>query len=101
MLPGIVPAPDPSSPSFSRGDRRLLTLSLIGSALTGLVLRGWNLLGQVMGGDELHAVRAAARMRLPGILTTYSVTDYSIPLTALDRLWMDAGLTLSELSLRL
>ena len=100
MLPGIVPAPDPSSPSFSR-DRRLLTLSLAGSVLTGLVLRGWNLLGQVMGGDELHAVRAAARMGLPEILTTYSVTDYSIPLTALDRLWMDAGLTLSEMSFRL
>jgi len=100
MLPGIVPAPDPSSPSLS-GDRRLLVLSLAGSVLTGLVLRGWNLLNQVMGGDELHAVRAAAGMRLPEILTTYSTTDYSLPLTALDRLWMDAGLTLSELSIRL
>jgi len=100
MLTGIVPASDPSSPSFS-GDRRLLALSLAGSVLTGLVLRGWNLLSQVMGGDELHAVRAAARMNLRAILTTYSVTDYSIPLTALDRLWMDAGLTLSEMILRL
>ena len=82
-------------------DRRLLALSLIGSIFTGLGLRLWNLLGQVMGGDELHAVRAAARMTLPKILTTYSVTDYSIPLTAFYRLLMDAGLTLSELGFRL
>jgi hypothetical protein len=89
-----------SGPSTVR-DRRLLALSLFGSITTGLGLRLWNLLGQVMGGDELHAVRAAARMTLPEILTTYSVTDYSIPLTALYRLWMSAGLTLSELGFRL
>lgn len=93
---------DPSGPGGpTPRDRRLLALSLVGSILTGLGLRLWNLLGQVMGGDELHAVRAAARMTLPEILTTYSVTDYSIPLTALDRMLMDAGLTLSELSFRL
>jgi hypothetical protein len=102
-----MPPSDPSradptgvSPTAVR-DRRLLALSLFGSIMTGLGLRLWNLLGQVMGGDELHAVRAAARMTLSEILTTYSVTDYSIPLTALDRLMMNAGVPLSEMACRL
>jgi hypothetical protein len=81
--------------------RRLLALSLFGSIFTGLGLRLWNLRDQVMGGDELHAVRAAARMSVGQILTTYSITDYSLPLTALDRLLMAAGLTLGEMSFRL
>ena len=78
-----------------------LALSLAGSILTGLVLRLWNLRAQVMGGDELHAVRAAARLSLPEILTTFSVTDFSIPLTALDRVLLSAGVTLSEIGFRL
>jgi hypothetical protein len=82
-------------------DRRFFLLSLAGSILTGLVLRLWNLSGQVMGGDELHAVRAAAKLRLPEILTTYSLADHSIPLTALYRVMMAAGLTLSEIDFRL
>jgi hypothetical protein len=95
----MPPPPDLSGPTVR--DRRLLALSLFGSITTGLGLRLWNLLGQVMGGDELHAVRAAARMPLSEILTTYSVTDFSIPLTALDRVLMSSGLTLSELGFRL
>jgi hypothetical protein len=89
----------PSDPPRER-QPRFLSISLCASILTGLVLRLWNLPGQVMGGDELHAVRAAARMTLPAILTTYSVTDYSIPLTALERALMEAGFTLSEWSFR-
>jgi hypothetical protein len=100
MLLRMPPPPDLSGPPTVR-DRRLLAMSLFGSITTGLGLRLWNLLGQVIGGDELHAVRAAARMTVPEILTTYSVTDFSIPLTAFERLLMDAGVTLSEIGFRL
>jgi hypothetical protein len=82
-------------------ERRLLFLSLAGSISTGLGLRLWNLRGQVMGGDELHMVRAVVKRTLPEILTTYAVTDYSIPLTAFFRLLLRAGMTLSELDFRL
>ncbi|HEX7180295.1 MAG TPA: hypothetical protein VF756_00525 [Thermoanaerobaculia bacterium] len=96
MALGTAPTEPPS-----KRDRRFLYLALYGSFMAGLGLRLWNLRGQVIGGDELHAVRAALRMTLPEILTTYSLTDNSIPLTALFRLWMDWGITLSELAFRL
>jgi hypothetical protein len=88
------------STELPRRERRFLAFSLLGSIATGLVLRLWNLGGQVMGGDELHAVRAAAKRTLPAILTTYSPVDYSLPLTALYRLAMQAGATLSEWGFR-
>ena len=81
------------------GRRRLLWL--LPPAAVGIALRLWNLPDQVMGGDELHAVRAALAMPLPKILTTYLINDNSIPLTALDRLVIEAGVPLSEMLLRL
>jgi hypothetical protein len=67
----------------------------------GVVLRLWNLDAQILGGDELHAVRAALTQPLATILTTYQLADSCIPLTAFDRLLVDHGGSLSEWSLRL
>ena len=69
--------------------------------LAGVLLRLWNLPDQILGGDEVHAVRAAFNHSLPEILVTYQVTDNCIPLTALDKLWMIAGLPVTEMVLRL
>jgi hypothetical protein len=69
--------------------------------LAGAGLRLFNLRDQVLGGDELHAVRAALSQPLPALLTTYQLADSCIPLTALDRLLLDHGVTLGEWQLRL
>jgi Dolichyl-phosphate-mannose-protein mannosyltransferase len=91
--------PAPASEPGAR-DRRFLWFPLIGSVFAGLGLRLWNLLGQVLGGDELHAVRAAVTRTVPGILTNYGMADSSLPLTALYRWLLDQGATLSELAFR-
>jgi len=67
----------------------------------GVVLRFWNLADQVLGGDELHAVRAALSQPLRELLTTYQLADSCIPLTALDRWLLDRGVALDERLLRL
>ncbi len=67
----------------------------------GALLRLWNLPDQILGGDEVHAVRAALNHSLPEILVTYRRTDNCIPLTALYKLWMAAGLPVTEMVLRL
>jgi hypothetical protein len=67
----------------------------------GTTLRLWNLRAQVMGGDELHAVRAAVQRPLSGILFVYQESDNCIPLTLFDRLLMDAGVPLGEMLVRL
>jgi len=82
-------------------ERRAAAVSLAASVMAGLGLRLWNLRDQVMGGDELHAVRVVARQTIPEILTTYRVADVSIPLAALHRLLMEWGVTLSEIDFRL
>ena len=82
--------------------RSLLALSLLVVAFAaGTTLRLWNLRAQVMGGDELHAVRAAVTRPLSGIVFTYQVSDNCIPLTLLDRLLMDGGVPLTEMLVRL
>jgi hypothetical protein len=72
-----------------------------GALALGAVLRGWGLGDQVLGGDELHAVRAALAQPLGALLTTYQLADSCIPLTALDRLLLDHGVALDETWLRL
>jgi hypothetical protein len=67
----------------------------------GAVPRLYRLGGQVLGGDELHAVRAALTHPLGALLATYQPTDTSLPLAALDRLLIDHGVPLSEALLRL
>jgi hypothetical protein len=76
----------------------------VGSSLpfvVGAALRLWNLRDQILGGDETHAIRAALNFTLPKILVTYQVTDNCIPLTALYKLVLLAGMPLTEMLLRL
>ncbi|MGH7900085.1 MAG: hypothetical protein ACREQQ_19175 [Candidatus Binatia bacterium] len=68
--------------------------------VVGITLRAAALGAQVLGGDELHAVRAAIGMPVSEILVTYRLSDHCIPLTAFYRLLMDAGMVLGELALR-
>jgi hypothetical protein len=74
---------------------------MVGFVLAGAGLRLWNLRDQVMGGDELHAVRAVAERSAARIITQYSLVDYSLPITAFHRLLLDWGVSLSEMDFRL
>jgi hypothetical protein len=78
-----------------------LALVLAASVLAGLTLRLWNLRDQILAGDELHLVRAILRWPVRKILTTYGLADTSIPLTALYRSLLDAGVVFSEIDFRL
>ncbi|HEX6902442.1 MAG TPA: hypothetical protein VF789_22170 [Thermoanaerobaculia bacterium] len=69
--------------------------------LIGAVLRLWNLPAQILGGDEVHALRAAVSLPLAKILVTYHPADNCIPLTALYKLFMLAGLPMTEMTFRL
>ncbi len=64
-------------------------------------MRLWNLRGQILGGDETHAIRAAVNLPLSKILVTYQQTDNCIPLTAFYKLLMLAGMPVGEMLLRL
>ncbi|MES1243745.1 MAG: glycosyltransferase family 39 protein [Acidobacteriota bacterium] len=77
------------------------TLVLLAAFLVGAGLRLWNLGPQVMGDDELHAVRAALNNPLSTILVTYQRVDNTIPLTAVYRVFLDLGLKLTEWTVRL
>jgi hypothetical protein len=67
----------------------------------GAALRLWNLPAQILGGDEVHALRAAVNFPLSKILVTYQQTDNCIPLTAVYKLFMLGGLPMTELLFRL
>jgi hypothetical protein len=69
--------------------------------VAGAVLRLWNLRDQILGGDETHAIRAALNFSLPRILVTYQESDNCIPLTALYKLFMLAGVPMTEMAFRL
>jgi hypothetical protein len=71
------------------------------ATLAGAILRLRHLDRQVLGGDELHLVRAALDLSWSEILTTYHAADNCIPLTALNRLLLELGVPLSERLLRL
>jgi hypothetical protein len=93
--------PAPSSPALRATRAGGHALALLPPLLAAAYLRLAHLAGQVIGGDELHAVRAALAQPLKSILVTYQLTDSCIPLTALDRLLVDHGVRLSEIVLRL
>jgi hypothetical protein len=77
------------------------SLWLVAPVAAGLVLRCWRLPRQILLFDELHAVRAALASPLGRILTTYQMPDNCIPLTALYRVLLDAGVRPSEMTFRL
>ncbi|HZM00763.1 MAG TPA: glycosyltransferase family 39 protein [Planctomycetota bacterium] len=76
-------------------------VALSAAVATGALARLWNLRDQVAGDDELHAVRAALRHPAGTLWRSYEKNDNCLPLTLLDRLWMDSGQPLTELVLRL
>lgn len=82
------------------GSGRIGFAALALPVAVGLALRAWNLHEQILGDDELHAVRAALSMPLEDIVVTWRQTDHSLPLTVLYRLWLDAGGRLSDGVLR-
>ncbi len=91
-------APEPASAASA--SLRARAVWLAPPVLAGAALRLWNLSPQILGGDEIHAVRAALLEPLPAILTTYSPADPCLPLAALDRALLSAGVPLSEPVLR-
>ena len=97
---GSSPPPLPAI-SRSAASRASAGLWLLAPLAVGTALRLWNLPAQILGGDEMHAVRAALGSRLPEILVTYRQADNCIPLTAIYRLVLDAGGSLTEMVLRL
>lgn len=78
-----------------------MSLWLLPPFLAGALLRLWNLPDQILGGDEIHALRAAVNLPLREILTSYQQTDNCIPLTALYKVLMGWGVPLSEMVVRL
>lgn len=76
-------------------------LSVAVPFLVGAALRLWNLPAQILGGDEVHALRAAVNLSLSKILVTYHPADNCIPLTALYKLFMLGGLPMTEMTFRL
>ncbi len=67
----------------------------------GIFLRCWGVPFQVVGGDEMHAVRAALWMPAAKALSTYRPSDHCMPISGSYRLLMDLGVEVSELHLRL
>src|SRR6185295_277192 len=84
-----------------RGEGFFAVLATAAPLAEGMALRLWHLPQQILGGDEVHAIRAALSFTLPEILITYQQTDNCIPLTALYKLFMLAGLPITEMALRL
>ncbi len=74
---------------------------IAGALVLGALLRLWNLGPQILGDDELHAVRAALTHPVSRILVTYQKSDNTIPLSAAFRLVLDAGAKLTEWTVRL
>ena len=91
-------------PRWKKLGERLKVPAILEAAaplVVGTALRLWNLPHQILGGDEVHALRAAVKLSLPQILVTYQPADNCIPLTALYKLLMIAGLPITEMVLRL
>ncbi len=92
-----------SSDAAGRGDGLRFGLALLVPLVAGAALRLYRLDVQVPTGDELHSVNAALARTTGEILRswTYAGADYCVPLTALYRLALDAGLVLGEMQFRL
>ncbi|MFL6193301.1 MAG: hypothetical protein ACJ75H_03970, partial [Thermoanaerobaculia bacterium] len=93
----MEPLPTPRRRPFTA----LAWAGIVAPFLAGAVLRLWHIRDQILGGDEVHAIRAAVGFSLPKILTTYQQTDNCIPLTAFYKLVILGGAPVSEMVLRL
>lgn len=82
------------------GARWRLLAWLLPSLAAGMVIRLWGLSRQILGGDELHAVRAVLELSLPEILYTYRPQDACLPLSGLYRLLLISPLPFSEMTMR-
>lgn len=71
-------------------------LWLLPPVLLGTLLRLWNLPAQIVGGDELHALREVLHLPLGEVLTTYQLQDPCLPIAGFYRLLLDLGVPLSE-----
>ena len=90
--------------SALRGNSRISVLgavALLGAFAAGVTLRLWNLDAQVMSGDEFHAIIAALARPVSQLLFFYQEADNCIPLSIVDRLFMDRGIALTEWIVRL
>ena len=67
----------------------------------GAGLRLWRLPDQVLGGDELHALRAIHELPVSKLLVSYQLSDVCLPLAAFHRALLDAGVALTEWHFRL
>ncbi len=95
-------APSSSEAAAGRGARPARAAGLLLALAAGVALRFHDLGGQVLTGDELHAVNAALSRSVGEILRnwTWFGADYSVPLTAFYRLLLDRGVVLGELGFR-
>ncbi len=75
--------------------------SLLLPLCAGVALRLWGLGRQVLGGDELHVLRALLVSTWRETLTTYRTADPCLPLSGLYRALLEAGVPLTEWTLRL
>jgi len=80
--------------------KAILSPWLAAAVCSGVALRLWGLSGQILFGDELHALQTAVNLNLGRIVTTYRLADHCMPMSGYDRLLVDLGLALSELAVR-
>lgn len=92
---------EPRADTGEHGRDRGLLLTLLPILGLGIFVRFWGLPGQILGGDELHAVRAVLELSFPEILVTYRPQDACLPLSALYRLLLVSPVPFSEMALRL
>lgn len=63
-----------------------VNLALAMAVIVGLFLRAYQLGGQIVADDEWHALEAVMHRSYLGILSSFGVSDYCIPLTLFDKL---------------
>ena len=94
-------SPPPSAAPPAAAPLRARFGWLLPPVLAGALLRLWHLSAQIVGGDELNGVRAALRLPLGRVLTTYQLADPCLPMAGFYRLLLDCGLYLNEAWVRL
>lgn len=77
-----APAPPESTASRASLGRLLADAGIWAFFLIGIALRCWSLPSQILGGDELHAVRAVRSLSFPELLYTYRLSDHSMALSS-------------------